>query len=115
MVIPHKRGVTPDRVKAAPSPWVVSKNGVAPKMGPFRVAHCLFGMTKLRSSRLAWPDFGEQRVDQLWVSRPLAYPARSFYVVPAGVPHFSAVLDGEFEFQEVGFGPGSHNLVKTAK
>ena len=41
-----------------------------------------------------------------------AFPAGSFYVIPAGVPHFSAVLDGEVEFQEAGVGPSSHELVK---
>ena len=40
-------------------------------MGPCRVARRLFGITKLRFSRLALPDFGEQRVDQLCVDRPL--------------------------------------------
>jgi hypothetical protein len=41
-----------------------------------------------------------------------AFPAGSFYVVPAGVPHFSAVLSGEVLFQEAGVGPSSHDLVK---
>ena len=41
-----------------------------------------------------------------------AFPAGSFYVIPAGVPHFSAVLDGEVEFQEAGVGPSSHELVR---
>jgi hypothetical protein len=40
-----------------------------------------------------------------------AFPAGSFYVIPAGVPHFSAVLEGEMEFQEAGVGPSSHDLV----
>ena len=31
---------------------------------------CLFGITKLRSSRLAWPHFGEQRIDLKCVNRP---------------------------------------------
>jgi hypothetical protein len=39
------------------------------------------------------------------------YPAGSFYVIPAGLPHFSAVLEGEVEFQEAGVGPSSHDLV----
>jgi hypothetical protein len=42
-----------------------------------------------------------------------AFPAGSFYVIPAGVPHFSAVLEGEVEFQEAGVGPSSHDLVKS--
>ena len=41
-----------------------------------------------------------------------AFPAGSFYVIPAGVPHFSAVLSGEVVFQEGGVGPSSHDLVK---
>lgn len=41
------------------------------------------------------------------------FPAGSFYVIPAGVPHFSAVLEGEVEFQEAGVGPSSHDLVKA--
>jgi hypothetical protein len=41
------------------------------------------------------------------------YPAGSFYVIPAGLPHFSAVLEGEVEFQEAGVGPSSHDLVKA--
>ncbi len=40
------------------------------------------------------------------------FPAGSFYVIPAGLPHFSAVLEGEVEFQEAGVGPSSHDLVK---
>jgi hypothetical protein len=44
--------------------------------------------------------------------RLVAYPAGSFYVIPAGVPHFSAVLSGEVLFQEAGVGPSSHDLVK---
>jgi len=45
----------------------------------------------------------------------VAFPAGSFYVIPAGVPHFSAVLQGEVEFQEAGVGPSSHDLVKPAQ
>jgi hypothetical protein len=45
-------------------------------------------------------------------SRLIAFPAGSFYVIPAGVPHFSAVLSGEVVFQEGGVGPSSHDLVK---
>lgn len=40
-----------------------------------------------------------------------AFPAGSFYVIPAGVPHFSAVLEGEVEFQEAGVGPSAHDPV----
>lgn len=46
-------------------------------------------------------------------SRLRAFPAGSFYVIPAGVPHFSAILSGEVEFQEAGVGPSSHDLVQT--
>jgi hypothetical protein len=52
VVIPHKRVVTPDRAKAAPS------LRVAPKMEPCRVARRLFGIANLRSSHLACPHFG---------------------------------------------------------
>lgn len=41
------------------------------------------------------------------------FPAGSFYVIPAGVPHFSAVLGGEVQFQEAGVGPSSNDLVKS--
>jgi hypothetical protein len=40
-----------------------------------------------------------------------AFTAGSFYVIPAGVPHFSAVLEGEVQFQEGGVGPSRHDLV----
>ena len=43
-----------------------------------------------------------------------AFPAGSFYVIPARVPHFSAVLEGEVEFQEAGVGPSAHDLVTPA-
>jgi hypothetical protein len=54
-----------------------------------------------------WSGVGES-FDE---SRLVAYPAGSFYVIPAGVPHFSAVLSGEVLFQEAGVGPSSHDLV----
>jgi quercetin dioxygenase-like cupin family protein len=44
-------------------------------------------------------------------SRLVAYPRGSFYVVPAGVPHFSAVLEGETEFQESGTGPSRNDMI----
>lgn len=40
-----------------------------------------------------------------------AFPAGSFYVVPAGVPHYSAVLEGETVFQESGIGPSSNDMI----
>jgi hypothetical protein len=55
-----------------------------------------------------WSGIGETFDD----SRLEAFPAGSFYVIPAGVPHFSAVLSGEVVFQEAGVGPSSHDLVK---
>jgi len=57
-----------------------------------------------------WSGVGE-RFD---ASQLIAFPAGSFYVIPAGVPHFSAVLEGEVEFQEGGVGPSSHDLVTPA-
>ncbi len=44
-------------------------------------------------------------------SKLVAYPAGSFYVVPAGVPHYSAVLDGETTFQESGTGPSRNDMI----
>jgi hypothetical protein len=59
-------------------------------------------------SGIYWSGVGEV-FDE---SRLEAFPAGSFYVIPAGVPHFSAVLSGEVVFQEAGVGPSSHDLVK---
>ena len=44
----------------------------------------------------------------------IAFPAGSFYVVPAGVPHFSAVLDGATTFQESGTGPSRNDMIPQA-
>jgi hypothetical protein len=55
-----------------------------------------------------WSGVGE-RFDE---ARLAAYPAGSFYVIPAGVAHFSAVRSGEVLFQEAGVGPSSHDLVE---
>jgi mannose-6-phosphate isomerase-like protein (cupin superfamily) len=55
-----------------------------------------------------WSGVGESYDE----SRLVAFPAGSFYVIPAGVPHFSAVLSGEVVFQEGGVGPSSHDLVR---
>lgn len=41
----------------------------------------------------------------------VAYPAGTFYVVPAGVPHYSAVLEGETVFQESGTGPSRNDML----
>ena len=57
-----------------------------------------------------WSGVGETFADE----KLQAFPAGSFYVIPAGVPHFSAVLEGEVEFQEAGVGPSAHNLVTPA-
>jgi hypothetical protein len=57
-----------------------------------------------------WSGVGETFDD----SKLRAFPAGSFYVIPAGVPHYSAVLEGEVEFQEGGVGPTSHDLVAPA-
>jgi hypothetical protein len=59
-------------------------------------------------SGIYWSGVGET-FDE---SRLVAFPAGSFYVIPAGVPHYSAVLSGEVAFQEGGVGPSSHDLVK---
>jgi len=57
-----------------------------------------------------WSGVGETFADD----RLQAFPAGSFYVIPAGVPHFSAVLEGGVEFQEAGVGPSAHDLVTPA-
>lgn len=44
-------------------------------------------------------------------SRLMVFPRGSFYVVPAGVPHFSAVLEGETIFQESGIGPSRNDMI----
>jgi len=54
-----------------------------------------------------WAGVGEV----LERDRLVAYPAGSFYIIPAGLPHYSAVLEGEVEFQEAGVGPSRHDLV----
>ncbi|MFO1318957.1 MAG: cupin domain-containing protein [Burkholderiales bacterium] len=51
-------------------------------------------------------------VGDIWdESRLIAFPRGSFYVVPAGVPHFSGVLDGETVFQESGTGPSRNDMI----
>ena len=57
-----------------------------------------------------WSAVGETFADD----KLLAFPAGSFYVIPAGVPHYSAVLEGEVEFQEAGVGPSAHAPVTPA-
>lgn len=41
----------------------------------------------------------------------MVFPRGSFYVVPAGVPHYSAVLEGETIFQESGIGPSRNDMI----
>ena len=51
-------------------------------------------------------------VGDVWdETRLIAFPRGSFYVVPAGVPHYSAVLEGETVFQESGFDPSRNDMV----
>lgn len=51
-------------------------------------------------------------VGDVWdQSRLIAFPRGSFYVVPAGVAHYSAVLEGETTFQESGIGPSRNDMV----
>jgi quercetin dioxygenase-like cupin family protein len=57
-----------------------------------------------------WSGVGETFADD----KLQAFPAGSFYVIPAGVPHYSAVLEGEVEFQEAGVGPSAHDPVPPA-
>ena len=54
-----------------------------------------------------WSAMGDTWDD----SQLVAYPQGSFYVVPAGVPHYSAVLEGETIFQESGVGPSRNDMV----
>ena len=46
-------------------------------------------------------------------SRLVAYPAGTFYVIPAGIAHYSAVLEGEVLFQEAGVGPSRFDVIKA--
>ena len=57
-----------------------------------------------------WSGVGETFADD----KLQAFPAGSFYIIPAGLPHFSAVLEGEVEFQEAGVGPSAHDPVPPA-
>jgi hypothetical protein len=41
------------------------------------------------------------------------YPAWTFYVIPAGVPHYAAVLQGEVLFQEAGVGPSRFDVIEA--
>lgn len=41
----------------------------------------------------------------------MVFPRGSFYVVPAGIPHYSAVLEGETIFQESGIGPSRNDMI----
>ena len=41
----------------------------------------------------------------------LPFPAGSFNIVSAVVPHYSAVLDGEASFQESGTGPSRNDMI----
>jgi quercetin dioxygenase-like cupin family protein len=51
-------------------------------------------------------------VGETWdEARLVAYPVGTFYVVPAGVPHYSAVLEGETVFQESGTGPSRNDML----
>jgi hypothetical protein len=40
------------------------------------------------------------------------YPAGTFYVIPAQLPHYAAVLDGEVLFQEAGVGPSRFDAIQ---
>ncbi len=51
-------------------------------------------------------------VGEVWdESKLIAFPSGSFYVVPAGISHYSAVLEGETVFQESGIGPSRNDMV----
>ena len=42
----------------------------------------------------------------------VAYPAGTYFVTPAGAPHFIAAMDGDFSILDHGSGPVSTALVK---
>jgi hypothetical protein len=46
-------------------------------------------------------------------SRLVPYPAGTFYVIPAGLAHYAAVLEGEVVFQEAGVGPSRFDLIRA--
>jgi hypothetical protein len=119
------RALTPDQIqwsqrRQSPDVFYAAIYGDPAKSGPyaFRVraqaGHSLPPHTHPDErtvtvlSGVYWSGVGET-FDE---SRLQPFPAGSFYVIPAGVPHFSAVLSGEVEFQEGGVGPSSHDLVK---
>jgi len=120
------RSLLPDDIqwsqrRTSPDVFIASIYGDTKKAQPyaFRVraqaGHSLAPHTHIDErtvtilSGVYWTGVGET-FDE---SKLKAYPAGSFYVIPAGVPHFSAVLEGEVEFQEGGFGPSSHKLVES--
>ena len=45
-------------------------------------------------------------------ARLVPYPAGTFYVIPAGLPHYAAVLEGEVVFQEAGIGPSRFDVIQ---
>ena len=45
----------------------------------------------------------------------IAFPRGGLYVVPAGVPHDGAVLEGGTVFQEGGTGPGRNDMIPQAR
>lgn len=107
--------------RSAPDVFYAAVHGTPDKAGPYafriraQAGHRLAPHTHPDERTVTvisgtyWSGVGEA-FDE---SRLQAFPAGSFYVIPAGVPHFSAVLAGEVEFQEGGVGPSSHDLVKS--
>lgn len=118
------RGLLPsdvawEQLRSAPDVYYAAIYGDPAKTGPYA-----FRVRAQAGHRLAPHTHPDERTVTVlsgtyWTGvgksfdedRLQAFPAGSFYVIPAGIPHFSAVLDGEVEFQEAGVGPSSHDLV----
>jgi uncharacterized RmlC-like cupin family protein len=58
-----------------------------------------------------WAGIGEAFAE----SALTVFPAGSFYMIPADLPHFSAVLDGEVVLQWGGTGPSRNEPVDTKR
>jgi quercetin dioxygenase-like cupin family protein len=121
---PAFHAVTPDRIawqeiRKSPPLFRAFVQGAQEQPGPFT-----FRVRAAAGHRLAPHTHPDDRVitvirgtywsavgDRWDDAKLIAFPAGSFYVVPAGVPHYSAVLEGETEFQESGIGPSRNDMV----
>lgn len=107
------------RVRETPALWRADIHGRQEESGPFT-----FRIRAAAGHRLLPHTHPEPRVitvlegtywsavgDVYDEDKLVAFPAGSFYVVPAGLPHYSAVLDGETVFQESGIGPSRNDMI----